>query len=111
MSYSKADLRKFLEQVAPQTIHVSRPVDPSSQVAALCSETTRPLLLNNIEGFPGFAITDCLTRFRDTQALALGIEGGPGAVIPGYVAKLAPGARPHGGDRQCSDQAGHLAGG
>jgi UbiD family decarboxylase len=94
MSYSKADLRTFLEQVAPQTIHVSRPVDPASQVAALCSETTRPLLLNNIEGFPGFTITDCLTRFRDTQALALGIEGGPGAVIPGYVAKLAQGPGP-----------------
>jgi UbiD family decarboxylase len=94
MSYSKADLRTFLKQVAPQTVHVSRPVDPGSQVAALCSETTRPLLLNNIEGFPGFSITDCLTRFRETQALALGIEGGPGAVIPGYVAKLAQGPGP-----------------
>lgn len=96
MTHSKADLRSFLEQVqnAGNCLRISKPVDPATEVAALCSETTRPLLLENIKGFPDFRIADCLTRYRDTQALALGITGGPGAVIPSYVAKLAQGPSP-----------------
>jgi len=96
MNHSKADLRSFLDELkaSGQILPISKAVDPATEVAALCSETTRPLLLENIKGFPDFRITDCLTRYRDTQALALGIRGGPGAVIPGYVAKLAQGPGP-----------------
>lgn len=96
MTHSKADLRSFLAQVheSGKSLRISKPVDPATEVAALCSETTRPLLLENIKGYPDFRIADCLTRYRDTQALALGIPGGPGTVIPGYVAKLAQGPSP-----------------
>jgi 2,5-furandicarboxylate decarboxylase 1 len=93
VSHSQADLRSFLAQTeaAQLNLHVQKQVDPSTEVAALCSETTRPLILENIKGFPDFTMVDCLTRYRQTQAMALDIEGGPGAVIPGYVQKLAKG--------------------
>ena len=91
MNYCPADLRSFLAQCSDQVLHINKAVDPATQVAALCSETVRPTLFENITGFPDFKIADCLTRFRDTQALALGIEGGPGDVIPGYAAMLARG--------------------
>ena len=93
MSHSQADLRSFLAQTedAQLNLHVHQEVDPYTEAAALCSETTRPLILENIRGYPDFRMVDCLTRFRDTQAMALGIEGGPSAVIPGYVQKLAQG--------------------
>ena len=94
MTHSQADLRSFLEQAADQVVHIRKPVDPANQVAALCSETTQPILFENVAGYPDFRITDCLTRFRDTQAMALGIEGGPGSVIPGYVARLSQGPGP-----------------
>ena len=41
-----------------------------SQVAALCSETTRPTVFTNLKGYEDFTLVDCLTRYRDTQALA-----------------------------------------
>jgi 2,5-furandicarboxylate decarboxylase 1 len=96
VSHSQADLRSFLAQTeaAQLNLHVQKQVDPSTEVAALCSETTRPLILENIKGFPDFTMVDCLTRYRQTQAMALDIEGGPGAVIPGYVQKLAQGPGP-----------------
>jgi 2,5-furandicarboxylate decarboxylase 1 len=96
VSHSQADLRSFLAQTeaAQLNLHVQKQVDPSTEVAALCSETTRPLIMENIKGFPDFTMVDCLTRYRQTQAMALDIEGGPGAVIPGYVQKLAQGPGP-----------------
>jgi UbiD family decarboxylase len=94
MIHCQADLRSFLAQAADKVLHIHKPVDPATEIAALCSETTRPTVFENITGYPDFRITDCLTRFRDTQALALGIDGGPEAVIPGYVAKLAQGPGP-----------------
>ena len=94
MNYCPADLRSFLAQAGDRVLHIRKPVDPATQIAALCSETTRPTVFENIVGYPDFRMVDCLTRFRDTQALALGIEGGPGAVIPGYVGKLAQGPGP-----------------
>ena len=94
MNYCKADLRSFLAQVADKTLRISKPVDPATEIAALCSETTRPTLFENIVGYPDFQMVDCLARYRDTQGLALGIEGGPAAIIPGYTAKLARGPGP-----------------
>ena len=96
MNPSQADLRSFLAQAeaAGLNLHVSKAVDPLTQVAALCSETRRPLILENIKGYPDFTVVDCLTRFRETQAMALGIEGGSAAVMPGYLQKLAQGPGP-----------------
>ena len=94
MTYCKADLRSFLAQADKRVLHIRKPVDPATQLAALCSETVQPTVFENVLGYPDFSVADCLTRFRDTQALALGIDGGPEAVIPGYVAKLAGGPGP-----------------
>ena len=46
MSYCQADLRSFLAQAADQVLHIRKPVDPATQVAALCSEATRPILFD-----------------------------------------------------------------
>ena len=101
MSYSKADLRSFLAQVheSGKSLRVAKPVDPATEVAALCSETTRPLLLENIKGYPDFRIADCLTRYRDTQALALGISGGAGGGKSRLCGQTGPGAGPDRRDR------------
>ena len=60
MSYCKADLRTFLEQVDSQILRVDKAVDPATQLAALCSETTQPTVFENISGYPDFRVTDRL---------------------------------------------------
>ncbi len=97
MTYNKFDLRYFLEKTdeAGLTLYVDKPVDVTTQVAALCSETTQPTVFRNLKNYPDFQLMDCLTRYRDTQALALGIEAGrPELVMPGYLQLLSkcPGA-------------------
>ncbi|MEH6471590.1 MAG: UbiD family decarboxylase [Halopseudomonas sp.] len=97
MQYAQADLRSFLKDAddAGLLLNVDKPVDVETQIAALCSETKRPTLFNNLPGFDGFRLTDCLTRFRPTQALALGLPlDQPGLVMPGYLGKLAQGPMP-----------------
>ncbi|MEH6581202.1 MAG: UbiD family decarboxylase, partial [Halioglobus sp.] len=91
MNYCDADLRSYLTQASDRTLTIRKPVDPATEIAALCSETVQPTVFENLTGYPDFRLADGLTRFRDTQALALGIEGGPEGVIPGYAAKLAAG--------------------
>lgn len=97
MSYDRSDLRSFLAETdaADLTLYIDKQVDVHTQVAALCSETTRPTVFRNLKGFEDFQLTDCLTRFRDTQALAMGIERGkPELVMPGYFEKLSKGPGP-----------------
>jgi 2,5-furandicarboxylate decarboxylase 1 len=97
MSYATADLRSFLQQAeqADLLLRIDKAASVSDEIPALCSETVRPTLFNNLRGFPDFQLCDCLTRFRDTQALALGIErGDPGLVLPGYLERIAQGPSP-----------------
>ena len=93
-SYNQSDLRSFFTQTdaTGSTLYVDKPVDVATQVGALCSETTRPTVFRNLNGFDGFQLADCLTRFRDTQALALGLAPGkPERVMSDYVALLSKG--------------------
>ena len=94
MTYNTSDLRTFLTDAdaAGLTLYVDKPVDVETQVAALCSETRRPTVFRNLKDYQDFQITDCLTRFRDTQALMLGIDRGkPELVMPGYLNLLSKG--------------------
>lgn len=92
MSYNKADLRSFLAETDAEelTLYIDKTVDVHTQIGALCSQTKQPTVFRNLKGYEDFQLTDCLTRFRDTQALAMGIERGkPELVMPGYLERLS----------------------
>lgn len=96
MDYATADLRSFLHDAdrAGKTLYVKKPVDVTRDVGTLCSQTRQPLVFENLTGFEGFRLADGLTRTREMQALALGIDGGPQAVMPGYLEMLTRGPAP-----------------
>lgn len=97
MPNNQSDLRSYLAQTDSEglTLHIEKSVDVHTEVAALCSETSRPIVFRNLRGFEGFQLTDCLTRFRDTQALAMGLERGkPRTVIPYYAGMISKGPSP-----------------
>jgi len=86
---SGKDLRSYLE-VAEQRLKVIRkPVEVATQIPALCSQSSDPLLFENLRGFDGWRLADRLLGDRALQALALGCA--PGAVIPHYAAQTASG--------------------
>ena len=94
MTYNRSDLRSFLAEVDAEgsMLYIDKPVDVATEIGALCSETTRPTVFRNLKGYEDFQMVDCLTRFRETQAIALGLERGkPEAVMKGYLNLLAKG--------------------
>lgn len=96
-TYNTSDLRYFLAETdaAGLTLYVDKPVEVTTQVAALCSETTKPTLFRNLKNYEDFQLTDCLTRFRDTQAIAMGIERGkPELVMSSYLQMISKGPGP-----------------
>lgn len=97
MNHDQSTLQSFLDEAkdAGEFLQIDKEVDIATEIAALCSETTQPTLFTNLKGYEGFQLADCLTRFRPTQALALGLpEGDPSNVIPGYLQKLTAGPGP-----------------
>lgn len=74
MASGNKDLRSFLEQVENQSnlLKISKPVDVREEAPALCSETTSPILFENLPGHDGFRLADCLVRDRIHQGIALG---------------------------------------
>jgi len=93
VTHDQSDMRSFLADAdkAGVALHINKPVDVATEVAALCSETFRPTIFHNLKGFEGFRLVDGLTRTRETQALALGLDCPPNQVIPSYAARLAEG--------------------
>ena len=89
--HSTEDLRSFFDTAASAglSLHITKPVDVRNQVASLCSHTMQPTLFENLKGFEGFRLADCLSRTRTTQALTLGIENRPETVIPTYLQRLS----------------------
>jgi 2,5-furandicarboxylate decarboxylase 1 len=67
-----ATLRSYLEDLGDRLIEIDEEVDPVRQVGILSSESRHPYLLNNLKGFPGWRLCDCLLINRELQALALG---------------------------------------
>lgn len=97
MSYNRSDLRSFLADAdaAGLTLKVDKPVDVKTEVASLCSETQKPTVFTRLKGYEDFQMTDCLTRYRETQALALGIDRDrPELVMPTYLERLGRGPVP-----------------
>lgn len=89
MVSERSDLRAYLESVAADTCRIGKPVDVESEIAALCSESTRPILFDNLPGFDDFRLVDRLVGDRALQGLVLGCA--PDAVIRTYAARTAAG--------------------
>lgn len=66
-------LRTFLGEMESRgELHrIRKEVDPHSQLPALSSESDKPILFENIKGYSGWRVADCLLRFRRHQAVAL----------------------------------------
>ncbi len=70
--HNREDLRTFLKEAEQKVgLHrISKEVDVNTELPALCSETSKPILFENLKGFDGFRLVDCLLRDRTLQALA-----------------------------------------
>ncbi len=67
-------LRSFLDAIDNRMLHIHDALDPISQIGYLCSESQGPLMFHNLEGFPGWRLTDILIKDRQGQAAALGLD-------------------------------------
>lgn len=92
MSRAGSDLRAYLESVAADTYRISKPVNVESEIAALCSESTRPIVFDNLVGFDGWRLTDRLVGDRALQGQVLGCPAD--TVIQAYAGRTAAGPGP-----------------
>ncbi|MBI2881921.1 MAG: UbiD family decarboxylase [Candidatus Tectomicrobia bacterium] len=83
------DLRTYLDAVRDEVLHIRKEVDPITQMGALCSESERPILFENVKGYPGWRVCDRLISNRKLLAAALGVE--PKRVVPEVARRLAQG--------------------
>jgi 2,5-furandicarboxylate decarboxylase 1 len=97
-------LRDFLAAVGPDLIRIKDEVDPITQAGALCSAAPRPILLENLRGFPGWQLCDILVKDRARQALALGTS--PQSVVRELSERMftkVPGQSKLVGDGPCKE--------
>ncbi|MCZ6788851.1 MAG: UbiD family decarboxylase [Chloroflexi bacterium] len=66
-----SDLRSFLAEVDNQLTRVKKEVDPLTQLGSLSSQSDRPIMFENLKGYPGWKIVDRLHSTPDIQAMAL----------------------------------------
>lgn len=94
MEHDSQDLRSFLQLLEErgELSRITKPAEVASQIPALCSQTPRPILFENMPGFGGWRLADCLLRSRKLQALAL--NSPQDAVIPWYAERSAQGPGP-----------------
>jgi len=64
-------LRTHLKETRKDILKIKKPVDPQTDVGALISQCERPIMFENITGFPGWRICDLLVKDRRRQAIAL----------------------------------------
>lgn len=67
----QSTLRTFLKEINKNILHITKPVDPLTQVGDLCSQSKQPIMFENIRGYPGWKICDLLVSDRHKQAIAL----------------------------------------
>jgi len=66
-------LRSFLEGLDNRLLQIHDEVDPVNQIGILCSDSTGPVMFDNLTGYPGWRLTDILIKTRFDQASALGV--------------------------------------
>ena len=91
MTTSTEDLRSYLKDVETrhELLTITKAVDVEDEVPALCSETKVPTLFENLKGYDGWRLADCLLRDRIQHGIALKCP--PEAVIGHYASLTARG--------------------
>ncbi len=82
-------LRTYLKEIQSKTLIIKKEVDPKTQLGDLVSQSDRPLLFENIKGYPGWKICDLLVKTRETQAIAL--KTSSEQIIPELAKRLGKG--------------------
>ena len=82
-------LRTHLAEIEKHILTIKKEVDPKTQLGDLVSQSERPILFENIKGYPGWKICDLLVKTTETQAIAL--KTTPDQVIPELARRLAQG--------------------
>ncbi len=67
------DLRTYLTELGDRLVHVRAPVDPRTQLGALCQRIEQPVMFHRIAGYPGWRVVDRLVTTRELVALAAGV--------------------------------------
>ena len=84
-----SSLRTYLKDIKKETIRIIKEVDPKTQLGDLVSQSDRPLLFENLTGFPGWKICDLLIKTRQTQAIAL--KTAPEQIVPELSKRIVKG--------------------
>jgi hypothetical protein len=87
-----SDIRSYLVALGDHLLEIRKEVNPATEMGALCSESQRPLLFRNINGYPGWRVCDILVKTRTAQAIALRTT--PDNVLPELALRLAQGTKP-----------------
>jgi len=92
MSSKGTDLRGYLASVETETYCIHKAVNVESEIAALCSEATHPIVFDKLTGFDGWRLADRLIGDRGLQGQVLGCS--PRSVIQTYAGRTAAGPGP-----------------
>ena len=84
-----SSLRTYLKDIRKEILKIKKEIDPKTQLGDLVSQSDRPLLFENIKGYPGWKICDLLVKTRETQAIAL--KTTPDQIIPELAKRLGKG--------------------
>jgi UbiD family decarboxylase len=84
-----SSLRTHLKAIKKETLKIKKEVDPKTQIGDLVSQSDRPLLFENIKGYPGWKICDLLLINRTIQAIAL--KTTPDQVVPALAKRIVKG--------------------
>ena len=84
-----SSLRTYLRDIKKNILKIKKEVDPKTQLGDLVSQSDRPILFENIKGYPDWKICDLLVKARETQAIALNTT--PDRIVPELAKRLSMG--------------------
>lgn len=84
-----SSLRTYLRDIKKNILKIKKEVDPKTQLGDLVSQSDRPILFENIKGYPDWKICDLLVKARETQAIALNTT--PDRIVPELAKRLCMG--------------------
>jgi len=67
----KSSLRTYLAEIKSDILTVKKQADPYRNIGDLCSQSKKPLLFENIKGYPKWKLCDLLVADRHREAIAL----------------------------------------
>ena len=88
------DLRSFIASAekSAELLRVERETDPLTEMGVLFGETEKPLIFENVRGYPGWQVCGELVTSRAAQALAFQVERSQ--VVPELARRMQSAALP-----------------